>query len=463
MSRPSHANVENMNLPPLFAEQMKIQLGDEWPAFLQAMDAPAPTSIRFNFLKNSNWPENADKVKWEPSGVYLAQRPVFTLDPAFHAGAYYVQEASSMFVGEAVRQLLSEAPFVRALDLCAAPGGKSTLLQSVLKPESLLLANEAIRPRYQILRENLCRWGAPNISSSNLDSSAFGPLRGYFGLVLVDAPCSGEGLFRKDPAAIGEWSPDSVQLCSGRQKRILADAAALLEPGGLLLYSTCTYNQWENEENAAWINTQFGLEPLRLRLQADWNILEREWGYQFYPHRVRGEGFYLAAFRRPEGPAFQLPKLKGKSPHGFNLLPRKTAEQLAPWVKDTAALAFFENEKGMIFAVPADQEEEVIFLSRAIRRFHPGTEIGSFKNKDFVPGHALALSTLAGDEIPKVEVDRETALRYLKKEHLAIDAPARGWALIRHQGLNLGWIKSLPNRINNYLPKEWRIRMDIGL
>ncbi|MCB0568241.1 MAG: hypothetical protein KDC66_00680 [Phaeodactylibacter sp.] len=451
-----------MILPPDFTEQIKAQLGDEWPAFLNALASPAPTSIRFNLLKNINWQENIDKVKWEPNGVYLSTRPVFTLDPAFHAGAYYVQEASSMFVGEAVRQLVPAGRFVRALDLCAAPGGKTTLLQSALSRGSLLLANEVIRPRYQILRENLMRWGAANIFSSNLDSSAFGALQGYFGLVLVDAPCSGEGLFRKDADAVGEWSPDNVQLCCGRQKRILADAVALLEPGGILLYSTCTYNRFENEENAAWLADQFGVEPLRLQLHPEWNIVEREWGYQFYPHRVRGEGFYLAAFRRPPGPAFQMPRLKDKAPTGLALLSRPVIERLEPWVRDTAALAFFENKNGMIVAIPRTLEEEARFLSQALGRVQMGTEIGSFKNKDFVPAHALALSPLAAAGIPRVALDRDTALLFLKKENIRLPHQPMGWMLASYQGLGLGWAKGLANRLNNYLPKEWRIRMDIN-
>ena len=450
-----------MSLPTAFAERMEAQLREEWPAFLNALASPAPVSIRFNPLKKANQPGNFDKVKWESTGVYLPERPIFTLDPAFHAGAYYVQEASSMFVGEAVRQLVPSGRFIRALDLCAAPGGKSTLLQSVLGANSLLLANEVIRPRYQILRENLTRWGAANTYSSNLDSSAFGQLKGYFNLVLVDAPCSGEGLFRKDPAAIGEWSPDNVQLCAGRQKRILADAAALLEPGGVLLYCTCTYNQKENEENAAWIAGQFGLEPARLALQPDWNILEREWGYQFYPHRVRGEGFYLSAFRRPEGTAFQMPRLKHKSLPGFAPLTRKAVDDLEPWIQDTGSLAFFVNDKGLISAIPKEQEEEAVFLGNALGRIHLGTEIGSFKNKDFVPAHALALSTLPAKSLQKMEVDRQTALLFLKRENINLTPPPTGWALISYQGLNLGWVKGLANRVNNYLPKEWRIRMRI--
>lgn len=450
-----------MQLPEAFIQQMKAQLGDEWPAFLEALSNPPPVSIRFNPLKGYKLEENAGKVKWNPEGVYLPKRPVFTLDPSFHAGAYYVQEASSMFVGEAVRQLAGLDKPVRALDLCAAPGGKSTLLLSALPPGSVVLANEVIRSRYQILRQNLIKWGYPNACSSMHDSRDFGPLAGFFNLVLVDAPCSGEGLFRKGPGAVEEWSPAAVQLCAGRQKRILADAAGLLAPGGILLYCTCTYNRQENEENAAWLQETSGLVPEAVRLAADWGVASSGIGYQFYPHRARGEGFYLAAFRKKEGPSYAGPKLREPAPRGYAAIPARMADGLKQWVRGPESLAFFQDAAGQVFAIPEQQQEAVAQLSHVLSRFQAGVEIGQFKQKDFVPAHALALSTLVADAIPRASLSREDALRYLKKENVNLPGLPEGWRLVQYQGLSLGWIKGLKNRTNNYFPKEWRIRMDI--
>lgn len=449
-----------MFLPEAFAEQMQAKLGSEWPAFLEALNSPPPVSVRLNPLKNFIWKENFDGVKWNSDGVYLPERPVFTLDPAFQAGAYYVQEASSMFVGEAVRQLVSHQAPLRALDLCAAPGGKSTLLLSTLPPGSLVLANEVIRSRYQALRHNLAKWGYPNSCSSNHDSRDFGALEGFFGLVLVDAPCSGEGLFRKNPDAAGEWSAGNVQLCAGRQKRILADAVKLLAPGGMLLYCTCTYNEQENEGNADWLKNTFGLQPEPLLLKAEWGIAGTGIGYQFYPHRLKGEGFYLAAFRKIGGSFYKGPKLREPAPKGFQPLPSKLRDSMKKWAALGEQLEFYQDAAGKAIAYPREFREPAAQISHVLSRFQAGTEIGQFKGKDFVPSPALALSILAAGSIPRVDLGREDALRYLKKENFAIGGAPEGWALVTYQGLGLGWIKGLKNRVNNYYPKEWRIRMD---
>jgi 16S rRNA C967 or C1407 C5-methylase (RsmB/RsmF family)/NOL1/NOP2/fmu family ribosome biogenesis protein len=447
-----------MDLPAAFAAQMEARLGEEWSALVAALNRPAPTSIRLNPSKGLAAPPGAVPVPWAAQGYYLPERPSFTLDPALHAGAYYVQEASSMLVHEAVRQLVPAKP-VRALDLCAAPGGKSTLLQAALPSGSWLLANEVIRARYQILRENLIKWGAPNVASSSLDSSRFGKLAGYFDLVLVDAPCSGEGLFRKDPAAAEHWSPANVQLCAGRQRRILAEAVSLLAPGGLLLYCTCTYNQDENECNAAWLASSFDLLPERLELPPSWGIVAQGHGYQCYPHRLQGEGFYLAALRQTEGKPFELPRLKQSAPRGYEPLPRAEREALAPWLSQPEDGAFFRDQRGTIAAMPEAGRAELAWLSQALPALDWGIEVGSFKNRDFVPAHALALSPLVSDSLPFAELSREDALRFLRKEPLTLDPPPSGWTLARWQGLNLGWMKGLQGRLNNYYPKGWRIRM----
>ena len=449
-----------MELPAEFSGQMRRQLGEEFSSFFHALQEPAPVSIRENPLKRVGLEENADRVKWHAEGVYLEERPVFTLDPLFHAGAYYVQEASSMFVAEAVRQLLPRSQPLRALDLAAAPGGKSTLLASVLQGQSLLLANEVIRSRYQVLRENLVRWGHPNTHSSNHDPRDFSALEGFFDLVLIDAPCSGEGMFRKTARAVGEWSPANVQLCAARQQRILSDALPLVRPGGLLLYCTCTYNDLENEDNAARIAGQPGFTVEKLNIPDAWNISARPLGYQFYPHRTRGEGFYLACFRRREA---DEPSPREKNPRPFRQLtplPRKMRSRIDPWLRDPGQSELFQKPKGGILAIPESQVGDCRIISRQLDRFSAGVSIGAFKGKDFVPAHDLALSSLISGSLPALELDLDQALQFLKKEIPGLETRLKGWVLARYKGVNLGWMKVLNNRINNYLPREWRIRMD---
>ncbi|MEO6758980.1 MAG: RsmB/NOP family class I SAM-dependent RNA methyltransferase, partial [Saprospiraceae bacterium] len=241
-------------LPPPFERQMQVLLGAAWPNFAAALGTPAPVSIRLNPAKHLPEPllPTEAAVPWHPQGRYLAERPVFTLDPGFHAGGYYVQEASSMFLYEALRQTVDFSKKLNVLDLCAAPGGKSTLLADLVGPDSLLVANELIRSRVNSLRENLEKWGAPNVAVTSGEAGDFAGLEGFFDLIVADAPCSGEGLFRKDPAAMGEWSPAAVELCSLRQQRILSEVLPALAPGGILVYSTCTYNTAENEAQVEW-------------------------------------------------------------------------------------------------------------------------------------------------------------------------------------------------------------------
>lgn len=449
----------NFSLPDSFMIQMQAQLGLEFEAFLAALDASPPTSIRFNTYKSKNKQENFDGVKWCSNGVYLSDRPVFTLDPAFHAGAYYVQEASSMFVSEAVRQTVDLSKPLKALDLCAAPGGKSTLLASVLPENSLILCNEVIKNRYHILRENLTKWGYPGTHAASHDSRDFTNLEGFFDLVLVDAPCSGEGLFRKDKKAIAEWSPENVQLCAARQKRILADAVKTVRPGGTLLYCTCTYNDSENEQNAAWLAQEFGLECVTLEIPENWGIVHKEFGYQFYPHRVRGEGFYITCFKKTKGSDFQPDKnpafAKWKS------LPKQSVPIIRDWLQHPDDFAFFQNEKGNIFAILQSQLQDCQLIAKYLFKINLGLEIGMIKGKDLVPSHALALSTAIHKNLQRIALNKDQALHYLKKENIQLAEIPASWALVQYNEQNLGWIKGIGNRINNYLPKDWRIMMEL--
>lgn len=459
-------------LPTAFLAQMQDLLGEELPPFLAALSAYPPISIRKNINKVENinhlFTNINEPVKWlEGGGAYLESRPSFTLDPAFHAGAYYVQEASSMFVTEALRQTIDVQQPLKILDLCAAPGGKTTLLADAVSNESLVLGNEVIKSRYHILRDNVVKWGLPNIATTQHDPEDFAPLQNFFDVVLTDAPCSGEGMFRKDNNAIAEWSPDSVQVCAARQRRILAAAVQVLRGGGKLIFSTCTFNDTENIQNVAWLCEQFGLKAMRLDLPKNFNIIEKNnnqaIGYQFFPHRTRGEGFFIAILEKPQtaaNPDFLInPKINLKLPK----LGRKQTELLKDWIKDFDKFDFFLKPNQQILAILKQQTPLAAQVASVLPRLAFGIEVGECKGTDFVPSHDLALSVVApaqSNAFRRVALTRQEALQFLKREPLEIDAP-QGWALICYEGLGIGWAKILKNRVNNYLPKHFRILMDI--
>ncbi len=449
-------------LPAPFLEQMGTLLDSELPAFLDALQQPPPVSIHLNPLKSSAFQQAAlETAPWYAAGRYLPKRPVFTLDPSFHAGAYYVQEASSMLIAEAVRQLFPGNISLRALDLCAAPGGKSTLLASVLLEGSLLLSNEVIRNRYQTLQYNVAKWGFPTMHTSQHDSRDFKALTGWFDLVLVDAPCSGEGLFRKDPDAVKEWSPAHTVHCSARQRRILAEAAALVKPGGALVYCTCTYNDLENENNATWLIEQEAFQQVSLEFPAEWGLVAKGMGYQCFPHRVKGEGFYLSCFRK-EGEARAAALPSKAAPAGpLKPAPKAVAEALAKWLDADAGIALFQDAQANLRALPEAQVADCLHLATSLRQSAFGVPLGLFKGKDFLPAPEFALSTLLHSDVPRVELDRNQALHFLKKEPPVLQAAPQGWMLMTYEGMGLGWAKGIGNRINNYYPKEWRILMQV--
>ena len=283
--------------PPEFVNGLTERLGaGRAEKVLSALACEPAVSVRVNpfkmtlaALRDHFGPLAGDPVGWAPEeGFYLKDRPSFTFDPLFHAGAYYVQEASSMYVGSLFEQAVREmgrCSGLRVLDLCAAPGGKTTQLLSHLEPSSLLVANEVVPARATVLAENVARWGCSNVAVTSSDPAAFTALKDFFDFVLVDAPCSGEGMFRKDPRAVAEWSPDTVRLCAARQRRILADVWPSLRPGGFLVYSTCTFNPFENEENVDWLCSTFDAACLSQR--------------HFYPGEERGEGFFAALVHKP--------------------------------------------------------------------------------------------------------------------------------------------------------------------
>lgn len=288
-----------MHLPETFLNSLTGIKGFDKEAFEKVhASGEQVTSIRINPAKQSKIQNLNSKVLWSQYGYYLSQRPSFTFDPLFHAGCYYVQEASSMLLEQALAQTVDLSQPLRILDLCAAPGGKSTHIQSLISKNSLLVSNEVIRSRANVLKDNIIKWGCENVVVSNNDPKDFTKLENYFDVILVDAPCSGSGLFRKEPAAIEEWSKNNVQLCSQRQQRILADVWPALKKDGILIYSTCSYSKEEDEEIVKWVMDNFFVEVRSLVVENSWGIIESGGGYRCWPGKVKGEGFFIACFQK---------------------------------------------------------------------------------------------------------------------------------------------------------------------
>jgi 16S rRNA C967 or C1407 C5-methylase (RsmB/RsmF family)/NOL1/NOP2/fmu family ribosome biogenesis protein len=427
-------------------------------------DGSQVTSIRVNPGKwGASSPVGVDgvagveRVPWSSVGYYLPRRPSFTFDPLFHAGAYYVQEASGMFLEQALRQTTDLSRPLRVLDLCAAPGGKSTLLQSLLSVDSLLVSNEVIRNRANILEENMIKWGGANAVVTSNDPHDLGRLENYFDVIVVDAPCSGSGLFRREPEAVREWSPDNVRLCSQRQRRILADSWPALRRDGLLIYSTCSYSREENEDILDWMVEDLEVTGCRITVRGDWNIVETAgrlgaYGYRFYPDKLRGEGIFHSLFAQDRGAAFAASRKKGS----VEQVPKRELEKIGSWVRSDRGLAYFYHQE-LIHAIPEALLAEISVLQSACYLRRAGVPLGKLSVKDFIPEHDLAMSTLIHPELPVMSLTKEKAISYLRKDELVQESDHRGWMLVQYAGHNLGWIKVLPGRINNYYPKEWRI------
>ncbi len=422
------------------------------------------TSVRLNSAKYSSANPKLDiasRVPWSTNGYYLNHRPSFTEDPLFHAGAYYVQEASSMFLEEVFRQTCDLSRSLKVLDLCAAPGGKSTLIQSVISADSLLVSNELIKTRVNILTENITKWGAANTVVTNNDPGDFQRLPAYFDVIVVDAPCSGSGLFRKDPDAIDEWSLHSVLLCSQRQQRILLDILPALKPGGILIYSTCSYSLEEDEAIGEWLikNVDHQVSGIQLQLKHHWNIIETQtnagtgFGYRFYPDKLKGEGFYIAAFRKNlESTVSKEIKQKNKP----LLADKKETAIVSSMINSVEPFSFFKW-KDEILMVPENLLQDVFALQAALYLKKAGIRTGTVIRNELIPHHELAMCNLLADDVPAVNAEIETALQYLRRADLKIDTAHKGWVLLKYQQLALGWMKVLPGRINNYYPREWRI------
>ncbi|WJK48889.1 RNA methyltransferase [Chitinophagaceae bacterium DXS] len=459
-----------MNLPPSFIASLEGLPGFDKEAFIEVHESGRQvTSIRFNPRKKHNADQlDAEKselqtkisqqIPWCPYGYYLEERPSFTLDPYLHAGLYYVQEASSMFLWYVLQHTVGSATAeLKVLDLCAAPGGKSTLLASYFT-DGLLVSNEVIKSRASILVENISKWGCSNAVVTNNDPKDFHRLPGYFDVIVVDAPCSGSGLFRRDTAAIEEWSENNVMLCSQRQQRILADVMPALKENGVFIYSTCSYSKEEDEEILDWLCETFDVTSVQIPVPPQWNIVEvqspghKAFGYRFYPDKVDGEGLFMSAFvKKGDEDVFsqRKPQLTSiaKAEHAI----------VQEWLNHNESL-FCCKQGENIIAVPAIYQQDVALLQKHLYLRKAGVTVGAVKGKDLVPHHELALSLLLKDRFEKADLELADALQYLRKADFSLNGSSlKGWVLASYKDANLGWMKVLPNRINNYYPTEWRI------
>ncbi|MDR0803323.1 hypothetical protein [Fluviicola sp.] len=444
--------MKKADLPEAFVNRVSTDsfLGT---ALLDALNEDQPIAVRINSLKGASVFNELERIPWSKNGFYLKERPVFTLDPHFHGGRYYPQEAGSQFIDSILHQLqLPEDPII--LDLCAAPGGKSTLIADFLAGKGLLLANEVIQSRSRILKENLTKWGAKNTLVSNNDPADFEALSNTFDCILIDAPCSGEGMFRKDPDARNEWSEESVNLCAARQKRIIMDIWNSLKLNGYLIYSTCTFNEQENEANVRWVLDQTDSELVSTEIpqaKAGRNGI----GHYALPSELKTEGFYVAVIRKREEERVQKNKPKKK----ISLTRIKPENWLEKWAHTDQSE--FLQWNTFLFAIPAGKPDLVENLHLQLRIIKLGTELGEISRKGLIPNEALALGNeLLSDQIPDIPLSRKEALHYLKGETFNLPGK-QGFHTVSFEGTKLGWIKHLGNRFNNLYPKEWRIRMRI--
>ena len=458
-------------IPEAFLEQMSVLLREkDSKVFLSALSAASPVSVRVNTEKNGQ--AEGDNVPWCPLGVYLKERPSFTFDPLFHAGTYYVQEASSMFLFHVLRKVISNNPSspITALDLCAAPGGKSTLTLSTLPQDSLLIANEVVKQRANILTENLIKWGNPNIIVTNNYAEDFQALGPIFDLIICDVPCSGEGMFRKDSQSILEWSPQNVDVCWKRQRSIIQQIWPCLKPGGILIYSTCTYNTLENEENIRWIQQETNAELLDCEPDVNWgitgNLLKGENFpcYHFFPHLIKGEGFFLAALRKADDDsniAHIAKQKKQKHTKQKSTIPA----EIKGWILHSEQFDFiFDEKKQLFYAFPKFYSHTLEQAQSSLHVLYGGIHLATIKGKNSLqPLPSLALSNYLNiNSFCQCELSYEQAISYLRTESLTLtsDIP-NGYVIVTYKNHPLGFVKNLGSRANNLYPTEWRIRKQL--
>lgn len=436
-----------MKLPQEFEHRMRTQLGADFDNFASSLDTSAPVSLRLNKKKWLYPLPKLERVDWCETGYYLESRPIFSSDPLWHAGAYYVQEASSMSIEQAFLQVKTQMDGpLKVLDLCAAPGGKSTHLAGLLNENDLLVSNEVIRSRVGILMENLIKQGSSNCIITNADSAEFVKCGPVFDVVLVDAPCSGEGLFRKDPEAVNEWNPENVQTCELRQRRILENCIRTVRQGGFLIYSTCTYNPGENHRQIDYLLEQgFELQSFELHGKSG-----SEW--QFMPHLNKGEGFYIALLQKLHG---EDAEMKVKRPFSFKTI------KADPGISDISLLnAEVVADAKRLLKVPQHLLDFYHGHLAHLQAQHLGQELGYLNDKLFQVSEYLPFSLdINPKAFPEIHLEQEEALRYLAKNTLNWnDRSSKGYLLLKYKSTYIGLGKFAGNRINNLFPNDWKLR-----
>jgi 16S rRNA C967 or C1407 C5-methylase (RsmB/RsmF family)/NOL1/NOP2/fmu family ribosome biogenesis protein len=454
-----------MNLPTQFKQQMKAQLGTAYTEFEAALQKPSPVSLRLHPQKITSNTVALTKIPWAANGYYLPERPFFTTDPIFRAGGYYVQEASSMLLAKAVQQHCNTKQSI-VLDLCAAPGGKSTHLLDLFDSNSLIVSNEVIGSRSKILKENIQKWGHSNTIVTNNDSKHFETLNNFFDVIVVDAPCSGEGMFRKLRHSIEEWSPANVELCANRQKRILATIWNSLKPNGILIYSTCTYNSKENEENVQWAIEELGATSLQIDLPPSVHCIQYKeaYNYRCYPHLVEGEGFSISVLQKGNtGTPYKFKKIK-KSP--LEKPNKKTTALANSYINEPTAYQWY-NYQDTLHLFPKSYQKELEVLVNQLRVIYFGASSLEITKKGLKPSAYFAFNQAINiDAFTSVIVNWEQAMEFMRGETLSsIEIEEDGWILLCYNDnhgitLPIGFIKKIKNRINNYFPKEWKTKIN---
>jgi 16S rRNA C967 or C1407 C5-methylase (RsmB/RsmF family)/NOL1/NOP2/fmu family ribosome biogenesis protein len=443
--------------PEEFIKRINSQKLIDPVSLLASLSTPEPASIRLNPSKWRHHPVGAQQVSWCNDGWYLDTRPSYTLDPLFHSGCYYPQEASGMFLEKVFNDVCNKPKKIKVLDLCGAPGGKSTHLSTLIGKEGLLVANEPIRQRASILAETLTKWGTGNTIVTHNDPAHFERLGGYFDVIVVDAPCSGEGMFR-NPVAVDEWSTLNAAHCSERQKRILMDIWPALKENGILIYSTCTFNPDENEKNVRWLLDKKKAESIKLDIPDLNGVVEIDYkgirGYGFYPDKIRGNGLFISVIRKSEAAYEITPGHPGKSDL---LISNKEISRINEWTNFSPWNLFRTGDN--IFGVVCDPDN-LFFIRKNLRVIKAGTMVCTVKKNDYIPNHELALSDyLKKNSFPVVEFDYDKAVSYLRRDNINSPGLVKGWHIAVYKGINLGFFNNIGSRINNYFPVEWRIRM----
>ena len=457
----------NTPIPKEFLETSVSIFGRESEEFLASLDSEPSLGIHINAEKMQKTgvviPDNAERVEWTSNGFYLKSRPRFTFDPFLHAGAYYVEEPSSMFVEKALNYIQKDIRIDRALDLCAAPGGKSIMIRNSMKG-GLLVSNEPLSKRAAVLTENLAKWGNPDIIVTSDFPEAFDGLTGFFDLIATDVPCSGEGMFRKDETASSEWSKANVE------RAILRTIWPTLRKGGYIIYSTCTFNRREDEENVLFIANELGAEIINLETDADWHICGDTTGrnlpvYHFFPHKTRGEGFFLALLKKTsDTPPAENRKSKKKKPETVS------ADGFAEWINCKENFDFHKSKDG-ITALRKAFADDYAAISEKLNVICAGVRVctekpAKFSNSarkpkpQFVPAPGLALSScLNRKAFPDISLNYSDAIKFLRGESIppTVYAP-RGWVTVSYRNLPLGFANNVGSRLNNSYPPAWRIR-----